>query len=101
VAAAPPTTAHAPEARASGRPFGELAYDELLACVHCGFCLPTCPTYAELGQEPDSPRGRIYLIKSLADGRIALTDSVAEHLALCLSCCACGRPAPRGCATAT
>ena len=69
--------------------FAELAYDELLACVHCGFCLPTCPTYAELGQEPDSPRGRILLIKSLADGRLTLSDSVVGHLSGCLGCRAC------------
>lgn len=91
--AAVPAPAHA---RGGARPFAELAYEELLACVHCGFCLPTCPTYAELGQEPDSPRGRIYLIKSLADGRIALTDSVAEHLSRCLDCRACETACPAG-----
>jgi len=93
---APPMAA-APVARGgSGPPFAELNYEELLACVHCGFCLPTCPTYAELGQEPDSPRGRIYLIKSLADGRIALTDSVRLHLSRCLDCRACETACPAG-----
>lgn len=73
-----------------------LAYEELLRCVHCGFCLPTCPTYAVLGQEPDSPRGRISLIKALADNRIELTDSVAGHLSLCLDCRACETACPSG-----
>jgi len=85
-----------PGAAARGTPFAELEYDKLLACVHCGFCLPTCPTYAELGQEPDSPRGRIYLIKSLADGRIALTESVTRHLSRCLDCRACETACPAG-----
>ena len=65
-------------------------------CIHCGLCLAYCPTYAELGTEMDSPRGRIYLIKSLAEGRIALTDSVVEHLSLCLDCRACETVCPSG-----
>src|ERR1700752_2446654 len=65
-------------------------------CVHCGLCLAYCPTFSELGTEMDSPRGRIFLIKSLAEGRIALTDSTVQHLDLCLGCPACETPFPYG-----
>ncbi len=65
-------------------------------CVHCGLCLAYCPTFSELGTEMDSPRGRIFLVKSLAEGRIQLTDSTVEHLDLCLGCRACETVCPSG-----
>src|SRR5712692_2024635 len=65
-------------------------------CVHCGLCLAYCPTFSLLGTEMDSPRGRIHLIKSLAEGRIALSDSTVEHLDLCLGCRACETVCPSG-----
>src|SRR5438270_10586037 len=73
-----------------------LSVEGVNQCVHCGLCLASCPTFAELGTEMDSPRGRIFLIKSLAEGRIALTDSVTEHLSLCLDCRACETVCPAG-----
>jgi glycolate oxidase iron-sulfur subunit len=65
-------------------------------CVHCGLCLAYCPTFSELGTEMDSPRGRIVLIKSLAEGRIGLSDSAVAHLSLCLDCRACETVCPAG-----
>src|SRR5262250_3499412 len=65
-------------------------------CVHCGLCLAYCPTFSLLGTEMDSPRGRIFLIRSLAEGRVALTDSTVEHLDLCLGCRACETVCPSG-----
>ena len=65
-------------------------------CVHCGLCLAYCPTFSELGTEMDSPRGRIVLVKSLAEGRIQLTDSAVAHLDLCLGCRACETVCPSG-----
>jgi glycolate oxidase iron-sulfur subunit len=65
-------------------------------CVHCGLCLAYCPTFSELGTEMDSPRGRIFLIKALAEGRIGLSESTARHLSLCLDCRACETVCPAG-----
>jgi glycolate oxidase iron-sulfur subunit len=70
---------------------------ELLdACVHCGFCLPACPTYALWGEEMDSPRGRIHLMSLVEDGELALDASVARHLDRCLGCLACVPACPSG-----
>lgn len=67
------------------------------ACTHCGFCLPTCPTYGPLWQsEADSPRGRIYLMKGLVDGTMTLDASVVEHFDRCLGCMACVTACPSG-----
>jgi glycolate oxidase iron-sulfur subunit len=57
-------------------------------CVHCGFCLPTCPTYLLWGEEMDSPRGRIYLMKAGIEGRAEMTASFVEHFDRCLGCLA-------------
>jgi len=65
-------------------------------CVHCGFCLPACPTYNSWGVEMDSPRGRIDLMKGLYDGAIDLTDSVVAHFDRCLGCMACVTACPSG-----
>jgi glycolate oxidase iron-sulfur subunit len=65
-------------------------------CVHCGFCLPACPTYHNWGEEMDSPRGRIYLMKGLSDGKIALNDTVISHFDRCLGCMACVTACPSG-----
>jgi len=65
-------------------------------CVHCGFCLPHCPTYQSWGEEMDSPRGRIDLMKALRDGRIALTPRVVTHFDRCLGCMACVTACPSG-----
>jgi glycolate oxidase iron-sulfur subunit len=70
--------------------------DLIADCVHCGFCLPSCPTYTLWHEEMDSPRGRIHLMSGLVDGSIELTDTVAEHFDRCLGCMACVPACPSG-----
>jgi len=65
-------------------------------CVHCGFCLPVCPTYVSWREEMDSPRGRIDLMRGLAEGRIEWSDTVARHFDRCLGCMACVTACPSG-----
>jgi glycolate oxidase iron-sulfur subunit len=71
-------------------------YDLMRQCIHCGFCLPTCPTYAVLGTEMDSPRGRIYQMQAVAEGRMDISSEFVEHMYCCLGCRACETACPSG-----
>ena len=68
----------------------------LRTCVHCGFCTATCPTYVTLGNELDSPRGRIYLIKDMLENGRAADRDIVTHIDRCLSCLACMTTCPSG-----
>src|SRR5438067_604176 len=76
-------------------PEGREAEDILRKCVHCGFCTATCPTYQVLGDDLDSPRGRIYLMKRALEGA-PVTDKTRLHLDRCLTCRACETTCPSG-----
>jgi glycolate oxidase iron-sulfur subunit len=86
------------EDRGTGRSGGapERARNPADDCVHCGFCLPVCPTWQSWQEEMDSPRGRIDLYRALEDGRIAMSPIVAEHFDRCLGCMACLTACPSG-----
>src|SRR4026209_427510 len=68
----------------------------LRVCVHCGSCTATCPTYVTLGNELDSPRGRIYLIKDMLENGRPADDEIVTHIDRCLSCLACMTTCPSG-----
>ena len=68
--------------------------EDLQNCIHCGFCLPACPTYIATGHELESPRGRLHLIRGVLDGKVEATERLISHLDLCLQCRACETACP-------
>jgi glycolate oxidase iron-sulfur subunit len=97
-----PTDATAPTPAAGAAPIDlewlkeKIPYVRYQECVHCGLCTASCPTYIETCNENDSPRGRIYLMRAVADRRLAMGPGVREHLELCLDCRACESACPSG-----
>jgi glycolate oxidase iron-sulfur subunit len=85
---------HAIDVDALG-PIGEPMAEAISSCVHCGFCLPSCPTYVELGEEMDSPRGRIFLMKEVLEGKLEV-ELALPYVDNCLGCQACETSCPSG-----
>ena len=73
-----------------------LDYSILQQCMHCGLCLPTCPTYDATKRERNSPRGRISLMRAVADGALDVSETFAEEMSYCLGCLACQTACPAG-----
>ena len=74
----------------------DLDYSIVQQCMHCGLCLPTCPTYDATKLERNSPRGRIALMRAIADGRLEATSAFADEMYFCLGCLACMTACPAG-----
>ncbi len=91
-----PDVLHSPTTPGATNPAAGIDYKLFLDCIHCGLCTASCPTYVELGNENDSPRGRIYLMRNVADNKLELTKEVRRHLELCLDCRACETACPSG-----
>ena len=72
----------------SGETLASLDYSILQQCMHCGMCLPSCPTYDATKLEPHSPRGRISLMRAVADGQLSLSRAFGEEMSYCLGCLA-------------
>src|SRR5690606_37489705 len=71
-------------------------YSILQQCMHCGLCLPSCPTFVETGRERNSPRGRISLMRAVADGELPLSPAFADEMSYCVGCLACTTACPAG-----
>src|SRR6202042_1740264 len=74
----------------------DLDYSVVQQCMHCGMCLPTCPTYMETKLERNSPRGRISLMRAIADGKLEAKKQFADEMYFCLGCLACETACPAG-----
>ncbi len=96
VNATPAPAGTSPGAPRAENPGAGIDYQTFLDCVHCGLCTSACPTYIETGDENDSPRGRIYLMRAVTDQRLELTADVRRHLELCLDCRSCETACPSG-----
>ncbi|MFN3596934.1 MAG: (Fe-S)-binding protein [Rubricoccaceae bacterium] len=90
-----PARAAAPALRSDAGPFG-VDYGAILACMHCGLCLPSCPTFQLTGQEKHSPRGRIQMMRAIADGELAVEGAFEDSMGFCLGCYACETACPAG-----
>jgi glycolate oxidase iron-sulfur subunit len=93
---AKPAVSSAAAAHAHHSQLRDLDYSVVQQCMHCGLCLPTCPTYDATKSERNSPRGRIALMRSIADGRLEATATFADEMYFCLGCLACMTACPAG-----
>src|SRR5215212_505842 len=80
----------------AGHTLRTIDYEVLQQCMHCGMCLPSCPTYDQTKHERNSPRGRIALMRAVADGVLDVTHEFAEEMSYCLGCLACQTACPAG-----